>query len=312
LPSEFEEIDVFGDVTYAFSQRFDVTAGVRYSHNSQSGSETVGGLLIGPPFTLALDSDDSAFTWLVSPRFRISDEVMAYVRVASGYRPGGPNAVVPGVPPTFAPDTVVNYEAGLKADLLDRRLTLELAAFYIDWTDVQVNLISPIGLSYLDNAGQASSRGFEAAMDWRPIDGLQVSANFAWTDATLDEDLPGPSIGFDGDRLPSIPHFAGQVSADYEFPLSGPWSGLAGASWRHVGEREGEFPRDPVTPRWVLPAYDVIDLRVGVKRDRASLTFYVRNVGDERGQISAFNLGPLQEVAVIQPRTFGVSLSSAF
>ena len=312
IPSTFRELAVFGDVTYRFSPRFDVTAGLRYSHNDQSGSQTLGGLLLGPAVTLPMESDDSSVTWLVTPRFKISDEVMAYVRVASGYRPGGPNTAVPGVSPSFQPDEVVNYEAGLKADLFDRRLSLELAAFYIDWTDIQLNLISPLGISYLDNAGAASIHGVEGAMAWRPIDGLQVNANFAYTDAVLGEDLPGPAIGFEGDALPSIPHWAAQVSADYEFPLSGPWSGTVGASYRYVGDREGDFSRNPAVPRYQLPAYDVIDLRVGVRRDRATLQLYVKNVGDTRGQVTPFNAGALQEVAIIQPRTFGVSLSTEF
>jgi outer membrane receptor protein involved in Fe transport len=207
---------------------------------------------------------------------------------------------------------VTNYEAGLKTSLFDRRLSLDLAAFYIDWKDVQLSQLSPLSTTFFTNAGKATSKGFEAAADWRPIGGLEIVGNLSYLDATLETNLPGPSIGSKGDDLPTSPHWSGQLSADYQFPLSGQFNGLVGASYRFVGDRQGDFTNNPAIPRYQLPSYDVIDLRAGIKTDRWSLTGYVKNLGDSRGQVSAAALGAVQEVAVIQPRTFGLSLSADF
>jgi iron complex outermembrane receptor protein len=312
LPSTFEEVAGFGDLTYHVTSRFDVTGGVRYSHNSQTAQQTLGGLFVGPTSTVDTSSSDSSVTWLITPRFHLSDETMVYARVATGYRPGGPNTAGIGVPPSFGPDKVINYEAGLKTDLMDHRLSLDLAAFYIDWTDIQLTQISPLGLSYFSNGGKASSRGVEGSFDWRPVGGLEIAGNLSYMDAHLDSDLPPPAIGFKGDALPSIPHWSGQVSADYQFPLAGQWSGFVGASYRFVGDRLGEFSRSPAIPRYLLPSYEVVDLRLGVKQDRWTLTGYAKNVGDARGQVTAFNLGATPEVAIIPPRTYGLSLSTEF
>jgi len=81
---------------------------------------------------------------------------MVYARLASGYRPGGPNTV-PGTPAQYNPDKTYNYEIGLKADVLEHRLSLETAAYYIDWRNIQVPLLNGLG-GYTGNAGEAKSQ----------------------------------------------------------------------------------------------------------------------------------------------------------
>ena len=63
---------------------------------------------------------------------------MLYARLATGYRPGGPNVIVPNVPPTVDADRMKNYEVGLKADFADRMVSVDVALFLMDWTDIQV------------------------------------------------------------------------------------------------------------------------------------------------------------------------------
>jgi len=311
-PSSFEEAAVFADVTYRFTSRLDVTSGFRYSHNWQSANETSSGLLVGPASTVNLASHDSSWTYLVTPRFHFDERSMAYLRLASGYRPGGPNIVVTDVPPSYRPDTVINYEAGLKSDLFDRHLSLDLAVFYIDWNDVQLRQESPLGTSYFSNAGKASSKGTEGTFSWRPVAGLTLEGNVSRIEATLGRTLPLPAIGTPGDALPFTPHWSGQISAEYELPLAGTWSGQGGASYRFVGNRLSDFAQAGSYPRFQLPSYQVFDLRLGVRSDRLSFSTYVKNVGDARGQVNGILFGAVEEVSMIQPRTVGVSISTEF
>jgi iron complex outermembrane receptor protein len=102
------------------ADKFDVQAGVRYSSNDQDSASTT---TIAPrrrgssaPARRCQDqSSDDAVTWLFTPRYKVSPDMMAYLRIATGYRPGGPNSTgVTGIPLSFKSDSVVSYEAGLK------------------------------------------------------------------------------------------------------------------------------------------------------------------------------------------------------
>lgn len=305
-PAKFEEQAVFGNVTYAISEPFDVTVGVRYSSNDQSGSQISSGALLGES-NARLSASGNSTTFLINPRYRIADNLMVYARVASGYRPGGPNIVVADVPAAFGPDTVVNYETGIKADLFGGTLSFDAAAFYIDWSDIQVRQQSAVATTYYINGGQAHSQGVESSVTWRPTAAVSFNGNVSFTEAALDRDLP-QGAALEGARLPDTPRWSGQLSADYTFPIFSNWSSSIGASYRYVGERFAALELDP----YRLPAYDTFDLRASLQSDRYLLTLFARNVGDERGYISAFRFGSLQQVAIIQPRTVGISAAVNF
>src|SRR3546814_9726493 len=91
---------------------------------------------------------------------------MLYGRVATGYRPGGPNVIVPNVPPSVDADRMTNYEIGLKADLADRMASVDVALFWMDWTDIQVTRAFG-GVSGGANGGKATSKGIEGSLALR-------------------------------------------------------------------------------------------------------------------------------------------------
>jgi iron complex outermembrane recepter protein len=314
IDDRFEEEAVFGNLTYKFSDSFDITGGVRYSHNDQKDRSITAGLFLGTS-DLTTPSSDSATTWLVNPRFHLTKDTMIYARIATGYRPGGPNigGGAIGVPASFGPDRVTNYEIGLKSDLFDRKLSLDLSGYYIDWKNIQVQeLSSGTGTSFITNGPAAVSKGFEAALSWRPMRGLQVYGNVAYQDARVSEDFPaGGAIAADGDRLPLVPLWSGALGADYTVPLTGAWKAQLGADWHHVGQTLGLFPNAGAV-RFVHPAYDVVGLRLGVTDDRWTIMFYARNLGDDRGQTADYNFGTVSRVSVIQPRTFALSVAVNF
>ena len=113
------------------------------------------------------ESDESVFTYSVSPRYEISDTTAVYARMAKGYRPGGPNAVPPlspeelaDFPLTYDADTLTSYELGLKSDI-GRRMSLDVAAYHLDWNNIQVLGTTPSGFSFNENGGGARVNGFE-------------------------------------------------------------------------------------------------------------------------------------------------------
>jgi iron complex outermembrane recepter protein len=322
LISRYTEYAGFGDVTVHVTSKFDVQGGVRYGSNDQHYSQPESGALIGATTTLRAHSSDDSTTFLVTPRYRFDENAMVYARVASGYRPGGPNPLTPaqqaaGVPGAFKPDTLINYEVGYKASLMDRRLTLDLAVFHLDWRHIQVQTVFS-GFDATGNAGSARSDGVEASATFTPLRGLTFNGNMAYTDAHLTAEAEGVSAK-SGDPLPNVPKWAGHLSGDYNFPIAAAWDGFVGAGVRYMGERTSGFvskaPAGFSRPK--IPAYTTVDLRAGLVHGGWTLEVFAKNVGDERGFNNLSSLAyngrsNPYEASLIQPRTIGLSLSASY
>jgi outer membrane receptor protein involved in Fe transport len=316
-PAIFTEWATYGDVTWHVTPRFSVLVGARYTHDRTTYEQNGDGLLVGAT-AFTIRGSDQPFTYLFNPSFKFSDDLMIYGRVASGFRPGGPNVGVPpglGAPLTFGPDKLVNYELGLKSTTLEGRMTFDVSAFYIDWSQIQLTVVSG-GIGFMGNGGKASSQGVEAAWQYTPVSGLLLSANASWTDAKLDADTPPGLFGYKNDALPYVPKWNANVGVDYDFPLASGWSGFVGASYRYVGERKTDFVAAP-GPRMDVPDHDGIDLRAGVNRGSWTFKAYVKNLTNERGIASLTaetgdpHASPFAAVYV-QPRTVGISASVDF
>ncbi len=339
-PSTYDAYAVYGSLTWHISDRFDVEAGLRYSHDKQHYTEIGYGLLFGSPTPITLldkHSSDSSTTFSLTPTFHIDDNNMLYARVASGFLPGGPNVVpigVPNVPATFSPTKLTDYEAGLKSTSADDRLMLDLSVYYIDWTKIPL-ITFENNFTFLTSGGQAKSKGLEATVAWIAAPGLKLSANASYNDATLTKDAPYPSNGKRGDPLPYAPQFTLSLNGDYDFALGNGWHGYVGASYQYIGERSTNFafsypipgvlPPLPSSP--TIPGYNTINLRAGANHDQWNIDAYVKNVTNQRGivQASTFanympvagTLNPVtgkveDNVTIITPRLFGISVSRNF
>ena len=329
--ANYNEWSGFGDVTLKLGERFEISLGGRYTDIRQDGLVTnFPGVFTGPPSatdptisgTVPFASSEHKFTYSVAPRFAVTDQVSVYGRVASGYRPGGP-LTVPGagsngIPRGFRPDNTVNYEIGTKGDL--GPLAFDIAVYRIDWTDVQVlGAVTPQGgptLFVTTNGGRARSQGIEWAFSLRPIENLTIAWSGNAVEAKLRSDVPGIG-GFAGNNLPYVPGFSSTLSGDYRVPLTAGTTLTLGATWAHVGKRNGEFIAQPIlsnNPR--LPSYNTVDLRAGLEFLGITADVLVRNVGNVRGITgyrSAFGFnGTTGQAAIVQPRTVQLRLSGRF
>lgn len=314
-PSSYKEYAGFTDVTYRFSEKLDVSAGVRVAHNKQEYTQIASGLLVAslPKNT----SDDDVTTYLANARYYVSERATGYVRFATGYRAGGPNFVVndpvtglPVAPPTFEPDQLRSYEIGFKGESAGRRYGIDLAAYYIDWENIQI-LDSSHGFTAYANAGAASIRGAELALNAHPIAGFSATGAFAYQDAALSESAPLLG-GVDGERLPNVPKFTAAVTADYQFTEDG-WKPSIGTTLRYVSSRRATFDANPLQYR--LPSYTTVDARAGFIIGAVNAQLYVHNALDERGRQNAFlytaTPGAIP-VSILQPRTVGLRVSMDF
>ncbi|WP_432767920.1 MAG: TonB-dependent receptor [Sphingopyxis sp.] len=314
LPATYKEYAVFGNATFKLSEQFHITGGVRWARNEQTFRQISSGAIV-PQANDPGESAENVFTYSISPQFHITEDAMLYGRLATGYRPGGPNVIVPNVPPTVDADRMKNYEIGLKADLADRMVSVDVALFWMDWTDIQV-VRAFGGVSGGANGGKATSKGVEGSFAVRPVTGLTISATGSYTDSTLSEDVPEIS-GFDGDRLPAVPKYSGALRADYEFEIGGGNRGSLGAGVRHASSRLSLVESDPLVAR--AKPYTSVDLNASVTfSDHWTLRAYARNLLDNKGEMArstfadGLNRPSFLGISPLQPRTIGVALDMAF
>ena len=352
IPSTYEETAFFANGAYRFNDWFKLGAGVRFSRNEQDFTQNVtqGFILIAPGVANNSSSED-VFTWSITPQFQINPDHMLYAKVSTGYQPGGPNIVAPGLPAAVDSSMLTSYELGLKSAFNDNRVLLDLVAYQIDWQDIQV--ASQVnGISGLVNGGEATSRGLEASLMWRPVDGLTLGANGAYNDSEIDEDFPTISVpagvvpglgelrvdvntGLQGDRMPYVPDLSWSLTADYYVPFNNGWGASFGGGVRWVDDRTNATTNrevlvlvDPpvgpidttITEPLVIDSYYALDLYAALSNENWTLRAYMKNATDERGYSSMNDVtdqvlgrGTHHTAATpIQPRMFGVEVDYRF
>ena len=333
VTSKYRELAGFADATFHFGPQFDLELGGRYSHNRQSAHEMTNGVLAGgapKDFPIARSSEN-VFTYSLAPKFKPNKNTSIYARVAKGFRPGGPNVlpagvtIPPDVPRIFHSDSVISYEAGVKAQSADQRFSIDAAAFHINWKNIQLfTVVSGFGVNA--NGSSAKSDGFEFTAAARPIAGLTLSANGAYTDARLTGSTPMSVGGRDGDQLPFTPKFTLSLNGDYGWHVGPRTRAHVGASWRHVSGQTAAYDIDFVTahgPQRHVPSYNVVDLNAGVDLGRFDIEAYVKNLGNSHGITSTTALtvfgaspdtgfplypGGAIGTGIIRSRTIGVTL----
>lgn len=326
IKSRYREYAGFANGTIHLGKRLHVDIGGRYSHNSQRAAQTAQGPLAGNVvIDTDLNSSDNVFTYSIAPRFELNDHASLYARVAKGYRPGGPNATPPnapvGTPQSFSPDTTTSYEVGFKAETADRRATLDVAAYHIDWSNIQLlTQVSNFGINI--NGGDAKVDGVEFTATYRPVTGLNLSLNGAYTDARLAEDTPLLVGGRKGDRLPFTPKLAIGLNADYVWSLGGETTAFFGGSLRALSKQTGDYDlafRTANGRQRRVPSYEVVDLRAGVDFGRFSVEAFTKNLFNSDGKTSTISPtasgfpqfpGGAIGTGVIRPRSIGLSLTA--
>lgn len=322
--ADSDESAVFANLTYHFTSRFKLQAGARQSRDRQfATTDTIIGqfdpvLLKQPsPYTTqAPGATQYPFTYLISPQYNFTPDLMVYGRVATGFRPGGPNsgeAIAQGAPTSFQPDTTKNYEFGSKGNLLNGLLSYDASLYYIVWDNMQVAL-SPSNRTYVydGNAGAAKSEGAELTVELRPTSGLRLSAWMAFDDAEITKMSPNVTSFYavPGDRLPYAARLSGSFSAEQIFPISNDLRTFVGGTVTYLGDRESLFTTTPERTR--LPPYAKVDLKAGLYYGPWTVNVFVNNITDKRGIISG-GLGSVNPTSffTITPRTVGFTLARA-
>jgi iron complex outermembrane receptor protein len=274
----------FAQTSYALSDSLELQVGARYSTYKATGR---GGVFIGngiPTFPpgglqvsdLAGSHEDQRATGKVALNWTLDPDNLLYVFIARGYKPGGFNSV----DSEFAPETVLNYEAGWKSTLLEGRMRMQLAAFYNDYSNFQFDVLEPVtGQNGIRNVASATIKGFEAQLEAH-LGPARLDGGIAYVDSNLDgltfvneRLLPPGNLGPQcAANVPSSPPFCFDYSPYIVSTAGGPnlyspkWTYNVGAELNFaVGGDATLTPRVNyayVGSRFTYPAYSPVSDRI--------------------------------------------------
>ncbi len=240
---------VFGQSTYALSDKWDVTAGLRYTDDKKDfevGDQNVNGfaLVIGAAQIqdyAPVHANDGQVSWELATNYRVTDLTSVYGRLARGFRAQsiqGRDLAFEGNPSVADSETIDSVEFGAKSDLLDRTMRLNGAVFYYNINDIQLSAIGGASQgNALLNADKGTGYGFEIDGDWRALSNLTLGAGFSYNHTELkDADLLVATCGsgqctptdplnaqdrafVDGNPFPQAPETILTVNARSDFPV---------------------------------------------------------------------------------------------
>ena len=318
---------VFAQGTLPFGEHWAVTAGGRYSYDERDFKLDTQGFDIGfglltpdpanpgadaVPFSASDDDSWSKFTPKLSLEYTPNDDIFSYLTWSQGYKSGGYNGVATNQTAATTPfdeETVNNYEIGVKSDFFDDRVRLNVAAFYMDYEDLQVfvsSFESTVGL-LVDNAGEADIYGVEAEFFYAPNDRLNLTATYAWLDAEIGNNEIGTVA--EGNSLTRSPEHSASAAVQYRLPLANLGDLLLRADYAW----QDKIYFDP--ENYELSAqdsYGLLHLRVALQAHSGwELALWMKNATDEDYWVHAFDSSFGSDLAssAIQgaPQTWGVT-----
>lgn len=325
----YKTLAFFGEATYALTDQVDATLGMRwFEERTKIESQISGAFVYSPSYGFVAPADtDSSKNNNITPKASLSyhpnANTLAYVTVARGYRAGGANllaGVIPAAQDRYKPDTTINYEVGGKFTMLDGRMTVTGALYYIDWKDLQVfDFDTNLGLGFVSNAGKAHSQGLELEIVTHPTDRLTLTLSGNLTEAELDVDIPGANYSVDGSlihkgsRLPNVPKYKMGAVAEYNFPINSKLNGVIIGDVSFVGDSYSRMEAGVNAGIGYgnshQRAYGIGNLRTGVQADNWTFQVFVTNIWNQVADLGDDNFGGFHRN---QPRAIGADLNFKF
>lgn len=328
LRTQVEEAALFGEARITLTDALSFTAGARWFDNKV--------IFDGEQDGLAVSADSFAGTQHerdINPKFELeykaSRDALIYAQASKGFRIGGVNSfsnllcapdlaalgVTAAQAQSFDSDSLWSYEVGAKTQWADRRLTINAAAYKIDWSNLQQLVpLQTCGFNLTLNAGAATIKGFEVETKWRVTDSLTVSGGLGRTDSEV------TSAGNFGASIPTgvpvqqVPDWTYTAALDYQFGLAGN-QGYIHVDYSHVGASSSA--NNSSVNRRIRPAYGIANARLGLEMDHVSFALFADNVFNEKANLSdvpplAIELPGRPRIATNRPLTVGVEARVKF
>jgi outer membrane receptor protein involved in Fe transport len=338
---EYEEMAIYGELTYHFSDTFRLTGGLRWFDNETVNNSHLGFPLIEgsspTQFPESTDSDDDILVKL-NASWDLAGDKMLYATYSEGYRHGGAQAVPdegffaePNAEAirSFKADSVTNYEVGLKG--VTDKLSYTISAFHVDWDDPQLNTVTSRFAFYIAaNGDKASTQGIEAELEGYIGDSFHYRAGYTYVKAELDKDFISPQTGNvvapAGSDLPSAPTSVLSLTLEKNWNVATNMDFILGVNSYYQSESEnfientGNDLSESFDDFWLLGA------NATLAAENWNAMLYVRNAGDEAAPSGSFPsayfgadtgifeswYGNGNRQFIVQPRTIGLRFTYEF
>ncbi len=330
----------FGNAEWHVTDRLNVVGGVRWSDEKKvytyfrhNGDGTIisnpagyNGLVAGLNGTSATFKG-SRVDWRVNADYKLTSDMMGYVSVSTGYKGGGvnPRPFFPTQARAFQPETLTAYEIGLKNQFFDRRMRLNLSAFYNDYKNIQLSLSScadPTGkypaspCALPSNVGAAKVKGLEAETEIHPYAGFEIDASISYLDFQYKKlNDPNNTLGITlGMVTPFTPKWKWSVGAQYEFKMGGMGTLTPRVDVSYQGSVFASAINDVAWNQ--IAAYTVANARLTWKHEGGwQAAVEITNLTDKLYYLTLFdthsNAGYLNGQPAM-PRTYAISVKKTF
>jgi iron complex outermembrane receptor protein len=314
-----QSIALFGNVAWRPTDRLTLELGGRYSSDKLRGSRLEGPLMVALAPRPSVPEQSLTFTDF-SPRgaliFRPDDQFGLFAVVSRGYRSGGFN-LSPGDAP-FEKESLWNYEAGVRFASRSGTVRANLSAFRMDWNNTQVRAQDPLTQrQVILNAEGSRHSGFELDFAVNPVSWLEVGGAYGYLHARFGNfanarDLDGNALDATGFRVPRAPEHSISAYTQLDVPLSSALSLFSRVEYQYVDTFREDVSRND---RRLNPAYELVNLRLGIEADRWSVIGFVENATDERYRFGTSNLETFlsgAQASIGPSRRFGVTVSGRY
>ena len=366
LDYDLDQTALFAELTYAINDRLDLTGGLRFYDFEEERTQVFDGIFgNGATGTSLVQTAGSTSADGFAPRaivsFKATDTTTLNAQVSKGFRLGGINDPL-NVPLCTPQDLITfgglnnwddeelwNYEIGSKSTIMGGRGSFNIAAFYMDISDLQATVTAGSCSSrVVFNVPEARSTGIELEYAAQLTNFFDVALSASYVDAELRSTLTSTDANGDvsvvagiekGARLPTVPELQVSAAATYRWEMQEGWAGYLTGTYQHVGSRftqigdqaagfgsvnllafspadiGGPLTADTFNFNPELPSYDLVNLRLGFFNERWEVALFVKNVTDEIAFLSLDQeRGTLARVSYLtnQSRTYGVSTRITF
>lgn len=311
-------VAAFADLTYELDERSSITAGLRLSHDRKELDYRHEGSLVpvlgfqaAPNQTLSLDDNFSDISPRLIYAFKPNQNINLFAKVAKSYKAGGYNTefLKAGDNKPYQKESILSYEAGLKAVSEDGHLEVDVTAFYMDWSDQQVLDFSGLGLTSVVNAEESVSQGVELQLRATPAAGLLLTAAAGYVDAEFKQ-VSNELASINGNRQPNTSKVTASLGVRYQKALSHALEGYVAADLSY----QSSFFWD-VNNSVEEPSHTFLNLSAGAGNEDYRLSAYLKNATDEAYNTYATPGTPGFFTAQAQPgfgREFGLKWSLNF
>ena len=307
-------LGVYGQGTLTVARNLDVIVGVRGDReHKEADLSTFYVPPIAPLQAVATSRDFSDVSPQFAIAYRAAPAATIYATAARGFKAGGFNAASPSGAEAYGQEHSWNYEGVVKSSALGGRVTASVAAFRIDWRDLQVNVPNPLvpAQFFIANAAGATNKGVELELSARPAPGVEVFGGAGLTNARFRAGSVSNGVDVSGNRLANAPGHTADVGVQYSRPM---WRAVA-LMLRGEVVRYGEYQYDDANTMG-QSAYSIANFRAGLRGKRLFGEGWVRNAFDTRYVPIAFPYPGLAPSGFVgesgAPRTFGLRAGVTF